>query len=178
MANWACIGRPKRRAIFLGLFKLWSGQRIVHNRHYTLGFLTKYTLMLLAIFWKNNKSFYAYLYLPCTGIFTHSMGLLCSHNLLVLCQNKSYIRLENIHPRWFFCCTSWPTAYLQPSIILDPLLVARRRGRPRAAGYRQVLGNNQSWEREEENKENRKIGVERRNLQPVSRRRDWRQDRR
>ncbi len=106
------------------------------------------------------------------------LGLLCSHNLLILCQNKSYIRLENIHPRWFFDCTSWPTAYLQPSVILDPLLVARRRGRPRAAGYRQVLGNNQSFEREEENKGNRKIGVERRNLQQVSRSRDWRQDRR
>lgn len=113
---------------------------------------------------------------PMYWIFTHSMGLLCFHNLLILCQNKSHIRFENIHPRWFFDCTSWPTAYLQPSIILDPLLVARRRGWPRAAGYRQVLGNNQSWEREEENKGTRKIGVKRRNLQQVSRSRDWRQD--
>lgn len=62
---------------------------------------------------------------PFTGIFTHS--------LLILRENNFYIRLERIHPHWFLDRASSPTAYLQPSIILDPLTVAQGRGRPRGA---------------------------------------------
>ena len=89
---------------------------------------------------------------PCTGTFTHSMGLPCSHNLLILRQNNSYIRLEDIHPHWFFDRTSLPTVYLQPPVILDPLLVICRRRRPRRAGNRQVL-DHEDQEDEDENNE-------------------------
>ena len=75
---------------------------------------------------------------PCSGKITHSMGLPCSHNTLILRQNNSYIRLENIHPYWFFDRTYSPTVYLQPP-SLDPLLVVRRRSQSRAAGNRRVL---------------------------------------
>ena len=110
---------------------------------------------------------------PCTGKFTHSMGLSCSHNLLILRQNNSYIRLENIHLHWFFDRTSLPTVYLQPPVILDPLLMVCRRGRLRAAGNLRVL-DHQGQETEEENEGGREIGVRRRNLQQDSRSRDRR----